>query len=37
MGDALVASFAEDTAHELIRADPFRIIGAVHPSTMRTR
>lgn len=29
MGDALVAKFAEDTGHELIQADPFRIIGAV--------
>jgi len=29
MGDALVARFAEETGHELIQADPFRIIGAV--------
>ncbi|HEX7811372.1 MAG TPA: MgtC/SapB family protein [Burkholderiales bacterium] len=29
MGDALVAKFAEDAGHELIQADPFRIIGAV--------
>src|SRR5262245_51865901 len=29
MGDILVAKFAEDSGHELIQADPFRIIGAV--------
>ena len=29
MGETLVAKFAEDAGHELIQADPFRIIGAV--------
>jgi putative Mg2+ transporter-C (MgtC) family protein len=29
MGEALVAKFAEDNGHQLIQADPFRIIGAV--------